>query len=133
MSARDVAAAARQTIEAAEQRLQKGDAVLLFPEGTRSRTAQMQPFLPGVSRYFKRDELWIIPIGICGTEHLFAIGEQTIGSAAIAMSIGQPFTAGSIRTAAGTDRRAFVDAMGAAVAALLPRAYRGVYAHAAPD
>ena len=128
MNAREVAAAARQTIEAAEQRLQHGDVVLVFPEGTRSRTAQMQPFLPGVSRYFKRDDLWIIPVGISGTEHLFAIGEQTIGSAKIAMTIGRPITVGSIRAISGGDRRAFVDRLGHAVAALLPVAYRGVYA-----
>jgi 1-acyl-sn-glycerol-3-phosphate acyltransferase len=128
MNARDVAAAARQTIEAAEQRLQHGDVVLLFPEGTRSRAAQMQPFLPGVSRYFQRDDLWILPIGISGTEHLFAIGEATIASAKIAMTIGRPMTVESIRAVTGSDRRAFVDRLGSEVAALLPMPYRGAYA-----
>ena len=127
MAARDVAAAARSTIAAAHERLRQGDALLLFPEGTRSRSAQMQAFLPGVSRYFTVPGLLVVPIGLSGTEHLFAIGEQTLSSATIVMSIGAPIEADAIRAECGTDRRQFVDCLAAAVADLLPPAYRGVY------
>jgi 1-acyl-sn-glycerol-3-phosphate acyltransferase len=127
MAARDVAAAARATIAAAHDRLRQGDALLLFPEGTRSRSAGMQPFLPGVARYFTVPGLPVVPIGLSGTEHMFAIGEQTLSSAKIAMSIGAPIEADAIRAECGGDRRQFVDHLARAVAALLPPAYRGVY------
>lgn len=127
MAAREVAAAARSTIAAAHERLRQGDALLLFPEGTRSRSAQMQAFLPGVSRYFTVPGLLVVPIGLSGTEHLFAIGEQTLSSATIVMSIGAPIEADAIRAECGTDRRQFVDCLATAVAGLLPSAYRGVY------
>ena len=138
MSARDVAMAARQTLATAKFRLAIGDTLLIFPEGTRSRSGGMHQFLAGVSRYFEEDDLLIVPIGLTGTEHMFAIGEQTLGSAKISMSIGAPITVASIRATtrlrqgyggqAGNDRRDFVDAIGRAVASVLPGDYRGVYA-----
>ena len=127
MAARDVAAAARSTIAAAHDRLRQGDALLLFPEGTRSRAAEMQPFLAGVSRYFTVAGLLVVPIGLSGTEHMFAIGEQRLTSATIVMSIGPPMAADAIRAEVGTDRQRFVDHLAYAVADLLPPAYRGIY------
>lgn len=128
MSTRDVAVAARQTLAAARARLAAGDAIVLFPEGTRSRSGAMQPLLPGVSRYFEDDDVTIVPMGITGTEHMYGIGEGTIGNAAITLAVGVPITAGEVRRRTGSSRRAFVDHLGATIAALLPVAYRGAYA-----
>jgi 1-acyl-sn-glycerol-3-phosphate acyltransferase len=128
MSARDVAVAARQTLATAQKRLAAGDALVLFPEGTRSRSGGMQPFLPGVARYFEDDDVMIVPIGLTGTEHMYGIGEGSIGNAAITMNVGEPVTAGEVRRRAGHSRRGFVDLLGAAVSELLPPQYRGAYA-----
>ena len=127
MSARDVALAARQTLATAHTRVAGGDALLVFPEGTRSRNGGMQPWLPGVARYFEGDHVLIVPIGLRGTEHMFAIGEERLGPAHITMSIGAPFTVGSVRAVTGDNRRRFVDMLGAAVARELPPQYRGWY------
>ena len=70
-NARDVARAARVAIEIAHERLAKGDAVLIFAEGTRSRTSGLQPMLPAVSRYLDDSSAWVLPVGIAGTEALF--------------------------------------------------------------
>ena len=127
MTSRQVALAARQTLATAQTRLANGDALLIFPEGTRSRSGGMQSFLPGVARYFVDDETLVVPIGLAGTEHMYAIGEGRLGSAGIAMNIGAPTTVGAIRASAGQHRRGFVDALGALVAQQLPLRYRGVY------
>jgi 1-acyl-sn-glycerol-3-phosphate acyltransferase len=127
MAARDVALAARQTLATARARLDQGDAVLLFPEGTRSRSGGMQPLLAGVARYFDNDVM-VVPIGLTGTEHLFAIGEERLGAAKITMTIARPFTAGSLRAETGGDRRRFVERLGGAIARELPAQYRGAYA-----
>jgi 1-acyl-sn-glycerol-3-phosphate acyltransferase len=130
MSAREVALAARQTLDTARARLAAGDSILLFPEGTRSRSGGMQPFLAGVARYFEDDDVPVVPMGLCGTEHMFAIGEERLGSARITMTIGPPLSSRSIRAATGGNRRRFMDALGVAVAAVLPPAYRGTYGSA---
>lgn len=128
MSAREVALAARQTLATAHDRLARGDALLIFPEGTRSRSGGMQPFLAGVARYFDHDDALVVPVGITGSEDMWAIGEQRLGSAKIAMRIGAPITVASLRRDAGDNRRRYVDLLGAAVAAQLPQEYRGAYA-----
>ena len=127
MPAREVALAARQTITAADARLRLHDALLIFPEGTRSRTATLRPFLSGVARYFRVDDLWVVPMGLQGTERMFAIGEETLASVPIVLTIGEPIPVAAIRGAAGSDRRALVDYLGRAVAAALPPKYRGSY------
>ena len=90
----------------------------------------MQPFLPGVSRYFETPNLFVLPIGICGTENMFGIGEQKLGSAEIIMNIGQAIAVQKIRESTGWDRRVLVDWLGYEIASLLPARYRGAYAGA---
>jgi 1-acyl-sn-glycerol-3-phosphate acyltransferase len=127
MAARQVAIAARQTLATAHARLAAGDALLIFPEGTRSRSGGMQSFLAGVARYFEDDEVMVVPIGITGTENMWAIGETRLGPAKIRMSIGAPLRVADCRAATGNGRRDFVDALGTAVAQQLPPSYRGAY------
>ena len=61
----------------------------------------MQSFLPGVSRYFETPDLLVLPIGICGTEDMFGIGEQTLGAARITMNIGRAIPVHLIRAVSG--------------------------------
>jgi 1-acyl-sn-glycerol-3-phosphate acyltransferase len=129
MRAREVARAARRTIEAARARLRVGDAIVIFGEGTRSRTREMQPLLVGVSRYLDEPGTWVLPVGITGTEGLFPIGDEALHPVRIGVQVGRPFAAGALREAADGNRRLEVDAIGLAVADELPVEYRGVYGH----
>lgn len=133
MNPREVAAAARRTIQIAQDRMSAGDALLVFAEGTRSRTAAMQPLLPGITRYFENPDLWIVPVGIAGSETLFPIGETSLHPSRIVVSLGRPVKAGQLRERAHGNRRIMMDAMGLAIAARLPPSYRGAYGDDASD
>ena len=131
LTPREVARAARQSIDAAGRRLAAGDALLLFGEGTRSRTGAMQPMLAGVARYLEVPNSWILPIGLSGPEALFAVTDSVLRPARIFMQVGAPIRASLLLTAAGGDRRTVMDAVGLAIAPLVPESYRGVYTYAA--
>lgn len=127
MNQREVARAARQSIDMAHERLGAGDALLVFGEGTRSRTHELQPMLAGASRYIDVPGTWVLPVGIVGSEEMYPIGDDTLYPVRIVISVGRPVDAQVLRERANGDRRVMMDAVGLAVAALLPPAYRGAY------
>jgi len=114
-------------LEIAQERLALGDALLIFPEGSRSRSAQMQPLLAGVARYLESPGVRILPMGITGTERLFPIGEGALTPVPLTLRIGAPIAASALRGRAQGNRQAMMDMVGAAIAQLLPSPYRGVY------
>jgi 1-acyl-sn-glycerol-3-phosphate acyltransferase len=127
MPARDVARAARRVIEVARERLELGEALLVFAEGSRSRSGRMQRLLSGASRYVPASNGWVLPIGLAGTERLFPIGIDALQSVPLTLRVGKPVRAGDLHDRSGGDRRLMMDCIGYAIAALLPEEYRGVY------
>jgi 1-acyl-sn-glycerol-3-phosphate acyltransferase len=127
MSPREVGKLARRSIQIAHERLNLGEALLVFAEGSRSRTGEMQQFLSGTARYLGRPNVWVLPVAIAGTERLFPIDGNGLNAVPISVSFGRPVAAEAVRDQARGDRRAMMDAIGLAVAEMLPRQYRGVY------
>jgi 1-acyl-sn-glycerol-3-phosphate acyltransferase len=130
LTAREVARAAKCSIDAARQRLAAGDALVVFGEGTRSRTGEMQRMLPGVARYLDVPGVAVLPVGIVGTEALFPVGDDEVHPAQVVVRIGAPIDARTIEACASGDRRLIVDAIGLAIAELVPPGHRGVYSDA---
>jgi 1-acyl-sn-glycerol-3-phosphate acyltransferase len=129
MNPREVGRAALRTIRIAHDRLRAGDALLVFAEGTRSRGGALQPLLPGVTRYLDVPGVWILPLGLTGSDAMFPVGDQKIHPARIDACVGRPIEAHALRERAGGDRRLMMDVVGLAIAAVLPPAHRGAYAH----
>ena len=127
MTPREVARAARRSIEHAHTRLAAGDALLVFAEGTRSRTGGMQTMLAGVSRYLDVPGVAVCPIGIAGTEEFFPIGDESVHPVTVHISVGKPVSASLLDQQSGGDRQAMMDLAGRMIAAELPAAYQGVY------
>jgi 1-acyl-sn-glycerol-3-phosphate acyltransferase len=128
MNPREVARAARRSIEIANDRLRRGETLLVFAEGARSRTRGMQQMLAGVSRYLDEPDTWVLPMAITGTEELFPIGEDTIHPVPSVVCAGALISADELRVVSGGNRQLLMDQIGTAIAALLPTDYRGTYA-----
>ena len=129
MHPREVARVARQCIEIALDRLRRGEVLLVFAEGTRSRSCGMQPTLAGVARYLEWPGTQVLPVGLTGTELMFPIGEEALHDVPIVARIGPPIDAADLRARTGNDRRAMMDEIGRSIASLLPQEYQGVYDH----
>jgi len=117
----------REALQRAKQVLEEGLALGMFPEGTRSSTAQMQPCLAGASLLALRSGVPILPVGIAGTEKLSSI-TGLLRRPVIIVNIGEPFNPphldGKLTKA---QLASATDIIMRRVAELLPESYRGVY------
>jgi 1-acyl-sn-glycerol-3-phosphate acyltransferase len=120
MTTREVARAARRALQVAGERLRAGEALLVFGEGNRSRTGRLQRLLPGVARYFASDDVWLLPVGLTGTEKLFPIEAEALHSVRLTIEFGRPVLARDVLAHTAHDRRLAVDVAGLAIARLLP-------------
>jgi 1-acyl-sn-glycerol-3-phosphate acyltransferase len=132
MSKRAIAAAAASTLEHFEARRGAGDNLLIFVEGSRSRTQAMQPALPAVSRYIESPDVVLLPVGISGSERLVPIGEERVRATRVVARVGAPIHTALLWQRTHAKRRLLMDVVGLKIAALLPPEYRGVYADDAP-
>ena len=67
-----------QFLKQAENEIRKGSSILLFPEGTRSRTLDMRPFKEGAFKLAKKMECGVIPIVHTGSELTFDRGSWVL-------------------------------------------------------
>lgn len=76
------------SIRAAVERLEKGTAVGIFPEGTRSSETEPQRFRPGFLAIARRTEQPVYPVAICGSDRAMPRGAFWIRPARIHVSFG---------------------------------------------
>lgn len=115
--------------------VKKGGNILLFPEGTRSRSGNMIEAKKGLLLIAKVTKAPIIPIGIYGTEKFLPINDtgdmaaESFHHAKIGVTIGKQMTLEAKEEGedkASYENRALTTLM-KGISNLIPESYRGVY------
>jgi 1-acyl-sn-glycerol-3-phosphate acyltransferase len=116
----------RQALRAAEEQLKKGNILIIFPEGTRSRTRTLAKAHAGMGMIALRSGVPVVPVAIWGSENAL----KKLG-APVTISYGEPMILkpkGNKITREDIDEA--TDKVMRKIAEMLPSAYRGVYIEA---
>ena len=116
----------RQALRAGEEQLKKGNILVIYPEGTRSRTRTLAKAHAGMGMIALRSGAPVVPVAIWGSEHAL----KKLG-APVTISYGEPMILkpkGNKITREDIDEA--TDKVMRKIAEMLPPAYRGVYIEA---
>ena len=102
-----------ESIDEALALLGAGWSVLVFPDGTRSRTSVMAPFRPGIGLLAVKSGRQVLPVRILGIGRVLPPGSVRPRRARVEVWFGAP-----LRAEPGEDPRAFTARLEAAVRAL---------------
>ncbi|HEY7349214.1 MAG TPA: lysophospholipid acyltransferase family protein [Ktedonobacterales bacterium] len=116
----------RQAIKQADDVLKAGQVLVIFPEGTRSRSRKMKEGLAGVALIAMRSGAPIVPVGIYGSER-FKPWRIWPWRTPITLTYGEPFTLSREDRRGHTDLQGQLNVIMRQIAALLPPQYRGIY------
>lgn len=124
---------AQAAVRAVKDIREKVKILLIFPEGKRSRSKEMDHFLAGVYRLVNADEnekTLVVPVSILGGDDFMPIGCGALRYASVKLSVGEAEPSSDIIGRIGEDqniKQDFMDCLGRKVAALHPENMRGVY------
>ncbi len=107
--------------------LAAGDAIAMFPEGTRSTDSTMHRAYPGVGFIALRSGAPVLPVAVRGTEALMRRNVFWKRPHVYA-TVGEPITFPPTPRVRSTDAEAATERIMRAIASLLPPPNRGVYA-----
>ncbi|HEX4204149.1 MAG TPA: lysophospholipid acyltransferase family protein [Ktedonobacteraceae bacterium] len=119
----------RQALRAADEQLKRGKVLVIFPEGTRSKTHTLGKAHAGLAMIALRAGVPVLPVAIWGSEQVFKKfgAEVTIsyGKPLVLKSKGPKITREDIDNGTQTIMQS--------IAAMLPPQYRGLYADQSPQ
>lgn len=88
----------REAIRYAQLLLEAGNALLMFPEGTRGSGKSLQVFASGPMIMAKKTGLPVVPVGISGTQRLLPKDGAKATRQRITVNYGRPFTWAELAT-----------------------------------
>lgn len=112
----------RQALRQAEHYLKQGAMVLVYAEGTRSKTGVMQEARAGAVFLAQRTGAPIVPIAVSGTDKVFSKQFPWYHRLPVRLTIGQPFSLADLGQVTHYTRHELAQAVMQRVGALLPPA-----------
>ena len=119
---------ARKALRQAEGVLAEGLALVMFPEASRSKNAQLKPAFPGSALVALHSGAPILPVAITGTEKIKNAAWQ-LRRPQITVNIGHPFHLPPVKgKSSKTELAELTNIIMGHIAELLPVEYQGNYA-----
>jgi 1-acyl-sn-glycerol-3-phosphate acyltransferase len=120
----------REALKKADEVLAGGQALVIFPEGMRSKKAALKSAYTGAALVAIRSQALLLPVGITGTEVLRGLG-WLWRHPRVTVNIGHSFYLPEIDGKMEREKlNEFTDLIMRHIAELLPREYQGVYSRA---
>jgi 1-acyl-sn-glycerol-3-phosphate acyltransferase len=114
-------------VRTAARALADGRALGVAPEGTRSKTAQLQIGKPGTIMLAMKSGAPIVPVGLSGTESAFSELKK-LRKPEITVRFGEPFRIPDFGPGErSSELKRWTEILMKRIADLLPESYRGVY------
>jgi long-chain acyl-CoA synthetase len=85
-------AGARQTLRYIGDLLAEGTSVLIFPEGRRSETGEIDTFRPGIGMIGSRLDVAVVPVRIDGLQHVLRVGWHMARPGRVRVAFGKALT-----------------------------------------
>jgi long-chain acyl-CoA synthetase len=85
-------AGARQTLRYIGEVLESGFSVLIFPEGRRSETGEIDRFRPGIGMIASRLDVPVVPVRIDGLEHVLNVHWKMARPGRVRVAFGAPIS-----------------------------------------
>jgi 1-acyl-sn-glycerol-3-phosphate acyltransferase len=114
LSARELARRALSSMEAGQAALAQGHALLFYPEGSRTRTGRLEPFLKATRRYLQSAR-FVVPGAIDGTDRVMPLDGSALVPGPVSLTFGAP-----IALQDGESARDALATAHEAIAAMLP-------------
>ena len=105
-----------RSIEAGAESIRAGNSFLIFPEGTRSKTAELLPFKKGGFLMAMRANAPIVPVAVQGGTDAMRRGSKIIRPATVSIRVGEPIETAGLDSA---DRDRLIAQVRARIEALL--------------
>jgi len=115
----------REALRAGRMLLDNGEAMIVFPEGTRQQGQQVGEIFDGVAYLSAKTGARVVPVGIAGTGEAMGKGTKIPKRERVVVQVGEilePPTATGKRVTVG-DRAAFSEKLGTELQDLMDQAY----------